>query len=49
MTKAARARGKRKCNDCGRKYSPMLRAKGYMPRGYRICPKCKSKKTEWNV
>ncbi len=33
----------RKCKDCGTKYSPNIKEGGRRPRGYKICPKCKSK------
>ena len=39
---------KRYCLDCSVYYSPDLVENGKLPKGYKICPKCQSKKTkEW--
>lgn len=37
----------RTCADCHTSYSPMLGPGGRMPRGYKICPICKSVNTEF--
>jgi len=36
---------KRICWDCGAEYSPNVVSGGRMPKGYKVCPKCKSTKT----
>ena len=36
----------RTCLDCRCDYSPCVQTGGKMPRGYKTCPKCKSKNTK---
>ena len=37
---------KRYCLDCKAYYSPNVQPGGSMPKGYKVCPKCQSTKTE---
>jgi hypothetical protein len=37
---------KRICMTCGYEYSPNVGQDGRMPKGYKVCPKCKSSDTK---
>jgi hypothetical protein len=34
------------CNECKANFTPIIREEGRMPKGYKICPICRSANTK---